>query len=309
MRPDVVTLDMVMPRMSGLECTEEIMAFWPTPILIVSSSTNRGELFSTYDALAAGAVDVFEKPRGDESNEDWASRLRNLVRLVSRIRVITHPRARLRRDRSAIDAPLGGETLEQGKSDAPRLVVVGASTGGPSALACVLGGLQRDFPLPVLVVLHLAAPFSLAFADWLERQIQLPVRHARDGEPLPQPGEAVVLLAPAEVHLELVGGRLRLGHGPERHFCRPSVDVLFESVARDCGARAIACLLTGMGRDGARGMLAIRNAGGFTLAQDEATSTIFGMPAEAIRLGGASRVLPLEVLSTAIANAARQGAP
>ena len=305
LRPDVVTMDMMLPVMTGLAATEYIMAYCPTPILIVSASTNRGEVFRTYDALAAGAVDVLDKPLGDEPDEAWERRLVAAVRMVAKIRVITHPRGRLG-GRYA-----GGPQPRPRPASAPRassgvheVVAVGASTGGPSALLTVLGSLPPDFALPVLVVLHISEPFGLAMAEWLDAQVSLEVRFAKDGERLPPRG--CVLMAPPDRHLEVIHGRLRLTDGPERHFCRPSVDVLFESLAHDVGASAVACLLTGMGRDGAQGMLSVRQAGGLTLAQDRATSVVFGMPGEAIRLNAASQVLALSELAPTLTRLARR---
>ncbi len=293
LRPDVVTLDMVLPTLSGLAVTEYIMAYRPTPILIVSASVNRGELFKTYDALAAGAVDVLEKPSGEEFGGEWERRFLSTLKLASRIKVITHPRLRLgplgRAAHANLIPPVAAEAPEE--REQKRLVAIGASTGGPGAVVQILRGLPAGFPLPILLVVHIGESFGAAFADWLDAQSALRARHAQDGEPLPRYG--TVLVAPPDRHLVLRDGRLRLTSDPQRHSCRPSVDTLFESVAREAGARALACLLTGMGRDGAQGLLAIQRAGGVTLAQDEATSVVFGMPREAIERGAADRVLPL----------------
>lgn len=288
LRPDVVTLDMLLPEVSGLAVTEYIMAYCPTPILIVSCSTNRGDLFKTYDALAAGALDVLEKPRGDEMDKNWNANFVSRVKLVSRIRVITHVRGRQRQFKTTSVAAVPANYDHQ-----CRLVAIGASTGGPAALVEILRALPAHFPAPILIVLHIGDAFGAMLAEWLDGQSSLKVGCARHGEPLPQAGEGRVVLAPPGTHLVLTGGRLHLLNTAERHSCRPSVDVLFESVARDAGPHSIACLLTGMGKDGAEGLLAIRRAGGHTIAQDEATSVVFGMPREAIRLEAAERVVPL----------------
>jgi two-component system, chemotaxis family, protein-glutamate methylesterase/glutaminase len=298
LRPDVVTLDLMLPVMDGLAATEYIMAYCPTPILIVSASTNRGELFKTYEALAAGALEVLDKPLGGEPDGDWEARLVATVKLVSRVRVITHLRARLGSlargsgrpqslpPRSATGGPV-------------RLVAVGVSTGGPAALVTILRGLPSDFPLPLLIVIHMGKLFAPAFAEWLNGQSPIPVRNARDGEPLPLPGNPSVLVAPADQHLVVRHGFLRLTDDPELHSCRPAVDRLFLSLAQEMGARAVGCLLTGMGKDGAEGLLAMRRAGGKTIAQDEASSVVFGMPREAILLGAAEVVLPLDQMAGA----------
>lgn len=302
LRPDVVTMDMMMPVMTGLGATEYIMAHCPTPILIVSSSTNRGELFKTYEALAAGAVDVLEKPRGDEPPGDWEARFVAAIRMVARIRVVTHVRASL--------AEIGHGRPELRTANAPmpsvlagaryELVVIGASTGGPGAILDVLRSLRPPLPVPLLFVLHIDEPFAEAFAEWLDGQTDIRVAYARDGDRLSDRVGAVTM-APPDRHLIVKDGRLRLTQDPPRHSCRPSVDVLFESVARELGPVTIGCLLTGMGRDGASGLLDLRNRGGLTIAQDEASSVVYGMPREAVRLKGAERELPLNAIGKTIA--------
>jgi two-component system, chemotaxis family, protein-glutamate methylesterase/glutaminase len=299
LRPDVVTLDMMLPLMSGLAATEYIMAHCPTPILIVSSSINRGELFRTYDALAAGAVDVLEKPRGDDTDGEWERRFVAAVKLVSRIRVITHPRARLG-DLGRTPATSQAVPLRIPRPGA-QVVALGASTGGPGAILEILRAIPSQFPLPILIVLHIGDLFATGFADWLDGQSSHEVAFARDREPLK--GGRVVLAPPGH-HLAVGGGRLLLTSGPERHSCRPSVDVLFESVAWEYGSTAAACLLTGMGRDGAAGLLEVRAAGGVTVAQDETTSVVYGMPREAVLLGAAEQVLPVGAIGPFIASLA-----
>jgi two-component system chemotaxis response regulator CheB len=297
LEPDVVTLDMMLPVMTGLAATEYIMAYCPTPILVVSASTNRGELFRTYEALAAGAVDVLDKPSGDElADAAWEARLVATVKLVARIKVITHPRARLTqvRKQAALDSTPSG----------PRTIAIGVSTGGPAALVRVLGALGPDFPIPIVVVLHIGALFAPRFAEWLDDQSPLPVRYVEDGGRLPPLGRGSVWMAPPDRHLLLEHDRFRLSDDPPRHSCRPSVDVLFESVALSLGPKAVGCVLTGMGRDGALGLLAMRRAGARTIAQDEATSVVFGMPREAILVGAAEQVLPLDRIASALLLAA-----
>jgi two-component system, chemotaxis family, protein-glutamate methylesterase/glutaminase len=300
LRPDVITMDMMLPLMSGLSATEYIMAHCPTPILVVSASINRGELFKIYEALAAGAVDVLEKPTGLEPAGTWERRFIAMVKLVARIRVITHPRARLTgltRPRSEVARAPAEEHQAAGRCN---IVVIGASTGGPGAVLEILRCLPADFRIPLLLVLHINEPFGAAFADWLDGQTSRPVAYARDGAAVAAAAGQVVV-APGDRHMVVRDGLLRLTRDPERHSCRPSVDVLFESVAAEYGASAVACLLTGMGRDGALGLLKIRQAGGFTIAQDEATSVVYGMPREAVLLGAAARVLPLGEIGARIA--------
>ncbi|HEU4348229.1 MAG TPA: chemotaxis-specific protein-glutamate methyltransferase CheB [Actinoplanes sp.] len=288
LRPDVVTMDMILPTMSGLAATEHIMADFPTPILVVSSA-DRQELFSTYNALAAGAVDVLEKPRGDASDAGWGRRLCAAVRLVSRIRVITHPRARLSRP---VEVPAPPATPVP-VIDGLRLVAVGASTGGPGALTDLLRTLPPGFRIPILCVQHIAAsePFAVAFSDWLAGQTGRSVSYAADGTPVGALAGRVVL-APPDRHVLVRDGLLRLSDAPPRHSCRPSVDVLFESVAAEYGPAATGCLLTGMGRDGATGLLRMRARGAVTFAQDESSSIVYGMPREAALIGAAVHILP-----------------
>jgi two-component system chemotaxis response regulator CheB len=293
LKPDVMTMDMMLPLMTGLAATEYIMAHCPTPILIVSASFNRGELFKTYDALAAGAVDVLEKPSGHEPDDGWDQRLLTSVKRVARIRVITHLRARLNARRELPAAP---------RRPWCGLVAIGASTGGPGAIVEVLRALPAPLKVPVLVVLHIGESFGAAFADWLDAQTPHRAAFAVDGEPLAAAAGRVVMAPPGR-HLVVRQGRLHLSDEAERHSCRPSVDRLFESLAAEHGAVTAACLLTGMGRDGAAGLLDIRRAGGLTIVQDEATSVVYGMPREAVLLGAAERVLPLGEIGPALAAA------
>jgi two-component system chemotaxis response regulator CheB len=319
LRPDVMTLDMMLKQSTGLEVTEHIMAYCPTPIVIVSSSFNRGGMLRTYDALAAGALDAIEKPTGEEPEGEWEQRLRETVKLAARIKVITHVRAKLRQPRSG-EVPLPPDrprprpaipAVPPVHADGPSrfsLIAMGASTGGPAAVVQILRDIRPPIPLPILLVIHIGAPFGRAFADWLNDTLPMPVAEARDGEPLPLPGQARLVMAPPDRHLVIERGRLRLSSGPERHACRPSVDVLFESVAQEVGPSAIGCLLTGMGKDGAAGLHAMKRAGAATIVQDEATCVVFGMLREAIRLGAAGRILPLGEIGPAMLSLSRSTA-
>jgi len=310
LRPDVITLDMHLPVMDGVAATEHIMGHFPTPILIVSSSTNRGDLFKTYDALAAGAVDVLEKPAADAATGTWEREFIAAVKLVSRIRVITHIRARLGIvGRAAVPpAPLAPATTPWHFSGQPKTVIaLGASTGGPGALVDVLQSIPVGTAATMLVVLHIDEPFSSAFAEWLGAQTSHPVAYAKGGESLAGT-MGRVFMAPPGRHLAVSAGKLALSSAPERHSCRPSVDVLFETLASDCARSVVAGLLTGMGKDGAEGLLALRRAGAHTLAQDEATCIIYGMPREAAILGAAERILPLSEIGSAITRVTMKGA-
>jgi len=304
LRPDVITLDMMLPIMSGVAVTEYVMAYCPTPILVVSASTNRGELYKTYDALAAGAVDVFEKPSGTDPDGFWERGLVSSVKTVSRIRVITHIRGRLRPLGQTPARPAMFETSNGAAHKS--IIAIGGSTGGPAAIVEILRGLPPSFPIPILLVIHIGEPFSAAFAEWLDGLSTLPVRYANDGENLPVVGQTGMVMAPPGFHLTVQHGKLRLTRGPERNSCRPSVDVLFESLAKELGSQTAACLLTGMGRDGAAGLLALRHAGALTIAQDEMSSVVFGMPREAIQMGAADKILALGQIAPTLAEVARQ---
>jgi two-component system, chemotaxis family, protein-glutamate methylesterase/glutaminase len=292
LRPDVITMDLVMPGPSGVAATEHIMGHCPTPILIVSASAGAREALSAEGALAAGAVDFLDKPGPDEPQDTWVDRLRAAVKMTARIRVITHLHT------------LASRRWEVPKAITPMsptaLIAIGGSTGAPSAVATLLRALPPDYPIPILLVIHAGSSFRVSLSDWLARQCALPVRPASYGEPIPRGG---VLVAPPERHLVIERGRLWLSDEPERHGCRPSVDALFESIAHEIGPHALGCLLTGMGRDGAAGLLAMRNAGAVTIAQDEATSAIWGMPGEAAARGAAARVLSLDQIARALRTA------
>lgn len=307
LRPDVISMDMMMPVMSGLAATEYIMAYYPTPILIVSSSFNRGELFKTYEALAAGAVDLMEKPKVDDFVEDWVEKYISMLKLVSRVKVVTHLRGR-KHHALEHDSPQIGDSLATLAASAPlatkpmaRLIAIGASTGGPGAIVEVLRALPAPFPLPIVLVIHISEPFSTTFAEWLNDQTPHDVQIAKEGQSLNKPG---VFMAPSNQHMVVIKRRVHLNMDQERHSCRPSVDVLFESVAKDYGANAVGCLLTGMGQDGARGLLAMSIAGCMTVAQDEATCVVYGMPREAAILGAAQHILPLENIGPLLASTA-----
>jgi two-component system chemotaxis response regulator CheB len=295
LRPDVVTMDMMLPGISGLSAVKHLMQHCPTPILVISSAGNRAGFVDTLAALAAGAVDVLDKPDATVANSDqaWDRHFLATVKLVAKIRVITHVRSQP----GPIRQPLASAwPNRQGEYS---VVAIGASTGGPTAISTVLRGLPESFGLPVLLVLHVGESFGTAFASWLADVSGRRVRLATSGEPVSS-GAGEVIMAPPGRHLSVHDGLLRLGREPERHSCRPAVDVLFESLAREYQSTAAACLLTGMGRDGAAGLLDIHRSGGLTIAQDEATSIVYGMPGEAVRLGAAQHVLPVDQIGPAL---------
>lgn len=297
LEPDVLTLDVEMPKMDGVTFLRNLMRLRPMPVVMVSSLTERGADI-TLDALSLGAVDFLTKPRLDIAAKlaEYGDELRAKVRAAAgaRLRSQAGPTTPPRGVPPAYSAdavltrqaPLHFRTTE-------RIIAIGASTGGTEAIKDVLLGLPADAP-GVLIAQHIPKNFSEAFARRMNRLTQLNVVEAQDGQQV-LPGHAYV--APGDRHLMLVrdGARYvcRLDDGELVNRHKPSVDVLFRSVAQQAGRNALGVLLTGMGRDGARGLLEMREAGSPTLAQDEATSVVWGMPGEAVALGAATEVLPL----------------
>ncbi|GAA2358137.1 chemotaxis protein CheB [Dactylosporangium salmoneum] len=298
LRPDVITMDVQLPKMSGLAATEQIMALAPTPILVVCSADRR-ELFNTYDALAAGAVDVLEKPRGDDSDDTWPHRLRTAVKVVSRIRVVT---------RRLPTPPAPPPAVPAAVPAGVRAIAIGASTGGPGAIVRLLKAVPAGFPIPLLYVQHLAVneSFAQAFTGWLAEQTGHAVGYARGGEALSSLGGRVTM-APPDLHLLVRNGHLHVSSAAPVHSCRPAADALFHSVATELGRQAAGCLLTGMGRDGAAGLLAMRRAGAATYAQDAASCVVYGMPGEAVALGAVAASLPPEEIGARLAALGSRG--
>ena len=290
LKPDLVIMDLLMPVLDGLDAIEEIMALSPTPVLVLSAAVEASEVDRAFAAIKRGALDVMEKPeiKGEAELEKFGEGLREKVRFLSRIRVIRHPRRKPRVLETFPAAAAG---------PGPNILAIGASTGGPKAVMRVLKALPAGFPGAVFVVQHIAHGFARGFANWLDRESALPVRIARDGAPF-LPGEALV--APDGRHLTVSEGVIRLTDDPPVNCCRPSIDVFFNSLARQRCDQVVAVLLTGMGRDGAQGMLQIREAGGTTIVQDEPSCAVFGMPKAAIILEAAGQVVPLDLIPAAI---------
>jgi two-component system chemotaxis response regulator CheB len=301
-RPDVISLDIRLPGMNGFELTRRVMSERPTPIVVVAAGVQSADLMISMRALEAGALSVVEKPVGatHADYEAVAERLCTQLAIMSEVKVIRQ--RRFAEDR-AVSA--GRPASVPPPAVAPGIVGVVASTGGPAALNRVLRALGPGFPLPVLTVQHIAATFLEGFAAWLGGASPLPVTVAREGA-RPEPGR--VYLAPADRHLRLVHGRLRLDEGEAIGLQRPSGTALFESMARDAGAAALGVLLTDMGEDGAAGLLRIRQAGGRTIAEDESTAVVNGMPGTAVRLGAAAEVLPLPEIGARLVELASSSA-
>ena len=290
--PDVLTLDIEMPGMDGLTFLNKLMRYRPTPVIIVSSLAQRS-CSAALEAMRLGAVDVVGKPGGPFSVGDLTSSLADKVRAAAGARVVTQ-------------CPEVSRTLELATPTSEmRLIAIGASTGGTEAIRIVLEAMPANAP-GILIVQHIPAGFSAAFADRLAKTCKVRVREARDGDRVES---GLALIAPGDRHMILkkkAGAfHVSVEDGPKVCYQRPSVDILFSSVAESAGDRAVAALLTGMGADGANGLLEIRRKHGSTIAQSEASCVVFGMPKEAIRRGAAQQVLPLSEIAQALLNPAR----
>jgi two-component system chemotaxis response regulator CheB len=286
LKPDIMLMDVRMPVMDGIEATSEIMSRVPVPILVVSAGVLE-DTNTAFRAIQAGAIDVVQKPVGTLAH-DYRGEGLDLIRRVKLVARVPP----IRRGRRA--APV----IEPVRPAAGRLVLIGASTGGPPALATILGVFPKDFPAPILAVQHISKGFLQGFVDWLDSAVPPKIVIAERGS-VPQPG--TVHFAPEDKHLEIgADGRLVLTSDAPRDGHRPSATTLFESAAQVLGPRAVGVLLTGMGRDGATGLKAMRDAGAVTICQDEESCVVFGMPAVAIELGAASVVVPVEQVGAEI---------
>jgi two-component system chemotaxis response regulator CheB len=303
--PDVISMDIHLPRMTGLEATRRIMERRPTPIVIVSRSISAGDVDSTMDALRAGAVSAVEAPSllRAPSLADAAARIRRELTVMSQIRVVrqrfNHVRTRpAERSRTMpeVECPFAGV-----RGQPTRIVGIVASTGGPHAVETVLRALGAEFPIPILLVQHMTTSFHSGFISWLDRMSPQQVQEARNGE---RPAAGCVYVAPADRHLLLCGQRLAVDDGAPVSGQRPSGTVLLRSMAQAVGSRAAGVVLTGMGDDGAEGLLAIRRAGGLTITEDETTAVVNGMPGAARLLDASCISLPLQSIGSVLRNAA-----
>jgi two-component system, chemotaxis family, protein-glutamate methylesterase/glutaminase len=297
-KPDVITMDIHMPRMNGLEATRQIMETHPTPIVIVSSSVDTDEVTTTFRAIEAGALAAVPRPQGlgHQDYEATAKELIQTVKLMSEVKVVR----RWPRHRSGLGVPTSVKAEISRPPTAIQLVAIGASTGGPPVLQTILSGLPKDFPVPVLIVQHMAHGFVQGFAEWLAQSSGFLVRVAVDGEPL-MPGHAYV--APDGFHMYITPThRIALSQEAPENGLRPSVSYLFRAAAHIYGRHVVGVLLTGMGKDGAEELKLMKEKGAVTIAQDKDSAVVHGMPGEAIKLDAATYVLPPDRMAAILAS-------
>jgi two-component system chemotaxis response regulator CheB len=294
--PDVILMDILMPEMDGFETTRRIMETRPVPIIICSSSTDSREAATMFRLMEAGAVACVEKPLGNE-HKDFEAMVGNLlqtVKLMSEVKVV---RRWPRRENATLGAPAPLRPLVHSRA-AVQVIGIGASTGGPPVLQTILAGLPKNFPVPVLIVQHIAAGFLPGLVEWLSQTTGMQIHVAAYGMQ-PLPGHAYI--APDDFHMT-VGAGLRLVLSKEQpdSGLRPSVAALFRSLAEVCGRHAAGVLLTGMGKDGAEELKLMKKRGACTIAQDRETSVVHGMPGTAIALDAATMVLPADKIASAL---------
>jgi len=300
-RPDVVTMDIHMPKMDGFEATRKIMETHPVPIVIVSASWNPEEVDKTFRTMEAGAVAALEKPRGmGHPNANSSVReLLQTVKLMSEVKVVRRwAKHRHTRVTPESAAPVGGKAAKI--ENDYQLVAIGASTGGPLVLQAILSGLPKDFPIPVAIVQHIATGFLSGLRDWLARNSKIQVHIAENKEML-QPGHAYLAPDGFQMGVDKYGRIIMNKDMPQYTLC-PSVSYLFRSVIESYHNRVVCILCTGMGRDGADEMKLLRSQGGTTIAQDKETSIVHGMPGEAIKLNGATYILPSNRIAEKLVN-------
>jgi two-component system chemotaxis response regulator CheB len=298
LQPTIVCTDYQMPVMNGLELTKEVMAKYPRPVLIVSAVVNPSDAREVFPIMEAGALDVIAKPQGMDLNQPSVKEFISKVRLLSGVFVF----ARRQPARPQLLAPR--TTHHAPRTTHVRIVAIGASTGGPQTLQIILPQLPSDFPVPVLCVQHISEGFLQGFVEWLGGQCKMKVKVAQPGE---TPLAGTIYFPEERTHLKLDdAGRLMSSHEPPVSGHRPSATVTFQSVARHFGSAAVGVLLTGIGSDGAEGMKAIAQAGGVTIAQDEESCVVFGMPKQAIALGAAQHILPPSAIGQTLTKLVRR---
>lgn len=316
LKPDVICTDLHMPKMDGLQFTSEVMANYPTPILVISASVQEEDTMNVFRLLEAGAVDIFPKPRAGlmQDYEEIKSELINKIRILSGVKVFRRSTSRYApASNQTISAPQPQPQHQEthnsnsttitpilssvmpSSSTPIKIIAIGSSTGGPQALLELLGHLPPHFPIPIICIQHISEGFLQGLLDWLSYNCALSMRIAQSGD-IPQGG--VVYFPPEGHHLTFdAQGRFLTNTSPPIAGHRPSINVTFQAIAKSFGSRGVGILLTGMGRDGAEGLFTLYQAGSLTIAQDEATSVVFGMPKEAIALGAARKILPIDAIA------------
>ena len=299
LKPDVITLDLEMPKMDGLSFLAKLMKHYPLPVVVVSSVTPKNSL-NAMKALDLGALDVLCKPGGAYSTLDISKSLVRSIRAAASARINKNPEKPYA---AGEKIPIRSFNLQTTN----KVIAIGASTGGTKAIEVVLQEMPSTSP-GIVIVQHMPESFTTAFAKRLNEICQMEVREAQDNDRVVP---SVALIAPGNYHmlLQRSGGSyfVKIKDGPRVHHQRPAVDVLFQSVAKNAGPNAVGVVLTGMGSDGAKGLLEMKRQGAFTIAQDEQTCVVFGMPKEAIKIGAADKVVPLHNVSRAIINSLQNG--
>jgi two-component system chemotaxis response regulator CheB len=291
LKPDIIVMDIIMPVMGGLEATELIMAKFPTPILILSATVDERDIKLAFTAIKKGALDVMGKPAAAVSpaNPEFAAKLIEKIRMLSRIRVIHH-----------IQRVRGPEPVAVPRLAANRTILaIGASTGGPKAVMSIVKTLPKDFTSAVFIVQHISSGFAKGFAHWLDLESAINVRLAETGD---RPISGTALVAPTDCQMLFENGAVKIVDAPAVNSCRPSIDVFFSSLAAERGNESVGVLLTGMGKDGAQGLSHLREQGALTIAQDEKSCAVFGMPKAAIALNAADRILALDAIPDLLLN-------
>ncbi|OGW51951.1 MAG: hypothetical protein A2Z50_01795 [Nitrospirae bacterium RBG_19FT_COMBO_42_15] len=296
LKPDVITMDIQMPLMGGVEATDKIMRRHPTPIIVLSSYVNKKEMNVCFDALKSGAVDVMEKPTGttlldyQEIEDDLIKR----VKIAAGVKVFSH----FNLSKGSTDRGPEIPKVAAAKKQKTKIVVIGASTGGPIAINTILSALQPHFSVPCVLVQHIAKGFLEGFVNWLDKECGIKVKIAAANERLEA---GVAYFPPEDYHLKFYkNGTVQLYNAPPYDSHRPSITLIMKAAAEVYGSGVLGVLLTGMGKDGAEGLKSIKSAGGRTIVQDEETSAVFGMPKEAIENNAADHVLPINRIAKQI---------
>ena len=294
LKPDIITMDIEMPVMDGIEATQRITDEYSIPILVITDPEIKRKREVPFHAIKAGAIDVLEKPdiATKEKFKKRTSEIIREVKIVSSIKVLKRKKTRgLKSEKT---------DFVKAKHNNTELIVIGSSMGGPKGLLSIFEKLPRNFPIPILVVQHTGKEFVEGLVRWISSLTKLSIVVAKNGDRI-KPGS--IYFAPGGYHMKISSdGEIIIFDGKPVNSCKPSIDILFMSAAEIFGKRALGVLLTGMGDDGAEGLLNIKKTGGRTIAQDEETSLVFGMPAKAIEFGAVNEVLPLENIITVIRN-------